>query len=184
MHPLRRAVISLVALWSILAAVWAVTQATKPTPEKFVRFLEQNPLGTALGSEREKIVSHAARMLNGLDFEQRRSLRGTPALRSFANGMNQSEKAQFAEMTMPDSVRHLAAEFNRMTDLERRRAVKRLQREWGANAQQAPDLLTQDDAARLLAEGRERFWEEANAKVKADLAPLLTEIEASVPREP
>lgn len=184
MHPTKKAAIALAGLWSIIAASWMAWHSLRPTPEKFARLLEQHPLSAATGPERTKIINHAASLLNGLDFEQRRNLRGNPVLRAFTDAMTQTERASFADLTMSDSVRYLAVEFNRMTELERRRAVKRLQREWNANADRAPDVVAGDDAVRLLSEGRETFMHEANSKVKADLAPLFAEIEASVPAKP
>lgn len=183
MHPTKKSAIALVGLWSAIAAGWFVWHSLKPTPEKLVGFLEQNPLAGAAVPERGKIISSAASLLNGLDFEQRRSLRGNQALRAFAEAMTQTERASFADLTMPNSVRYLAAEFNGMTELERRRAVKRLRREWNANEDSAADIISGDDAARLLSEGREIFMHEANSKVKADLAPLFAEIEAFVPEK-
>lgn len=167
----------LAVLWSVVVGAIAVRQWVRPTPEKLAAFLAANPLSAATEAERARIVREAARMLNGLDFEERRSLRKAEVIGRFAQDLTEAERADFFEMTMPDSVRQFAAEFNRMSTLERRRAAARIRRGLQENRSEAADLLENDELARLMREARESFLREANETVRAELGPLLQDAE-------
>lgn len=180
MHPLTRAAVAVVALWLAVAAAWALAKSLQPTPERFAAYLRENPLAGADANQRGEIIGRAAHMLNGLDFDQRQALRGDNVIRGFAEALTEAERSRFFELTMPGSVRQFAAEMNRMTPLERRRAVKRMRREMEGSRENPLDILSGDDVVPLMREGRENFLREANAQVRQDMLPLFDEAEKSM----
>ncbi len=172
-----RALIILAVVWGMVAAAVLFTRSVKPSAESITEFIESNPIAERTPEERSRIISRAAQMLNRLEFKERQRFRELQVDRTFFEQMTKEERLVFLEATLPEGFRQLMEALNKMEPKERQRIVKRaladIERE-------TPDLagrLDDEDTQKLISEGLESFYEEANAEVKLEFAPVIERLQ-------
>jgi hypothetical protein len=129
-------------------------------------------------------------MLNALSFEERQRARmDRMALRWF-EAMTEQEKSWFVEATMPSGFKNMITAFEQMPEDKRRRAVSdalknlkttqakiqegRVGPPPGGTNQVALSPELQDQITRI---GLKSFYSESSAQTKAELAPVLEELQ-------
>jgi hypothetical protein len=105
--------------------------------------------------------------------------------------MTEDEKAAFVELTMPTGFKQMLASFEQLPEDKRRKsiddAVKRLKeaqeqtKEEGEAAPEAgthaPPVLSKELQEKIATIGLKSFYSESSAQTKAELAPMLEELQ-------
>jgi len=170
----------LAAIWIAAGSVYWFSRAAAPSPEKLRAFLASRPLGAPGDRERAGTIAGAAARLNRLNFDQRRALREDGTLRQFFEGLTPEERTRFLELTLPEGFRQMMDALNKMDPAKRKRLVQRALEDIRRQSPQAADRIDQENVAKIIAQGVSTFYEEANADVKLDFAPVLEELQRNL----
>jgi hypothetical protein len=183
---LVKGIAALLVVWGVAYGLMRWAGAAKPTPEKVVAFVEENPLsGVSDPEERKRIIGELADLLNGLEPADMRELEeraGEDPRRDLFGEMSPDEQFFFLERRVGRAFQQMMQSFNEMEREERKRIVerslKRMKEERGG-----PARLEEADPAiaeKITEAGLKAYYEEANAETKLDLAPLLEEMQRSM----
>lgn len=189
-RPVLLAVAALVALWLVAMAAYSVAKNLKATPEKVRAYTEEVDFSKLSGADRAKAIRKLAAMLNALSLEERQRLRMDRTVYRWFEQMTEEEKSAFLEATMPTGFKQMLGAFEELPEEKRRRtideAVKRMKetrQKMVASGGVMPPAGTNDVA--LSAElqqqvtkiGLKSFYSESSAQTKAEMAPLLEEMQ-------
>jgi hypothetical protein len=219
-RPLIVAASVLVAVWVVAWAGYSLAQRSKVTPEKVRDYLQAVDLEKLQPAEREKAIKKLAAMVNQLQNQERRELRGDLTDGSRRNAsrtndathgegisktnrpprdlsgdrwfqqMNDDEKAMFIEATFPSGFKRVLESFEKLPAEKRQKAVadavKRLRearakgRPPGAPADTNAPPVSKELQDKITAIGLKAFYSQSSAQTKAELAPLLDELQRSM----
>ncbi len=219
-RPIFIAAVVLLAVWAVAWAGYSMAERAKVTPEKVREYLKSVELDKLPPDERKKAIQKLAAMVNQLQNQERRELRGdvTDGKRrepGQTNGlgqgegprgtnrpprdligerwgkqMNDDEKALFIEATFPSGFKQILGAFEKLPPEKRQKAVadavKRL-REARAKGQfpNATGSTNEPPVSKELQEkitaiGLKALYSESSAETKAELAPLLDELQRAM----
>jgi len=176
MRIVWRCLLALAVIWSLAAGALLLVQRSRPTPQKFMRYVAEHPLEGLDAPGRAGVIDHAARLLNGLNTEQRRELKKGGVLRAFFTKLNREERRRFAELTLPAGFRQMVKTLNKMDPGQRKTVVARTLRDLRRQSAVASELSGEDDIREMLSGGSAIFEAEANPQVKLDFAPVIEEL--------
>ena len=179
-RPILLAVAALVLIWGMAFAAYEFVQQSRITSEKVRAYMESVDFSRLSQVEREAAIQKLAAMLNALSLEERRSLRLNRL--AWFNEMTEAEKAEFLDATLPTGFKQMIAAFEEMPPDKRQRvvdqAVKQM-KEAGEN--QAPGtngmILSPELQEQVTKIGLKSFYSQSSAETKAELAPLLEEMQ-------
>ncbi len=182
---------------AVLVVVWLgawggvrLAASFKMTAQKFSAFADKLDLSKLYGADRAKALRELADKLNRLPAEERRRVRmgrGRPD-RLFEQ-MTEAEKSDFIEATMPTGFKQMISSFEQLPDDRRKsaieRAVKRLQdrREGDPGSEDGgrrPPEVSEALQKKILTLGLKTFYRESSAQTKAEVAPLLEELQRAM----
>ena len=170
----------LIAIWGLAAVVIWVSRSASPTPEKLKAYVGSHSLAGAGDAERARILEKTAAQLNSLTFEQRRELRESGAVRGFFENLTPAERARFLDLTLPEGFRQMMSALNKMNPEKRQKLVQRALDDIRKNAPQSADRIHEDEVKKIVGQGVSSFYENANADVKLDFAPVLEELQKNL----
>ncbi len=187
-----RAAIALVIVWVLAITGWTISKNLKVTAEKVRAYVQSVDLSKLSGDARARAIQKLTDMLNKLSPEERRQMRLGRAAESWFNQMTEEEKGQFIEATMPTGFKQMITAFEELSEDKRRRAVddalKQLRqaqshmaagempRSGGTNA----PVLSPELEAKVRAIGLKSFYSQSSAQTKAELAPVLEELQRAM----
>jgi len=187
------AFVLLAASWALATAGFRLAERLKVTPERFARYLQDTNLGPLEGRARQRALDRVASMLNRLTPDERRAARLAPAWGRWLSQMTSVEKADLLEVTFSPGVRQMLEQFDRLPEDRRKRAItdilerlRRAQEEWAATDPEAYAAMDAADAwwkaspelqDQAIQSGLLDLFEEAPPDVKAELAPLIHELQ-------
>lgn len=168
--------LALVAVWAVAGGMIYLAQAAKPTPEKVAACLREDLAGKS-AAERAKRIDRAADMLNRLSFEDRQKLRGDRAQERFFRALTPEEQGRFLDATLPSGFKQIMENFNKMEPAKRKQFVERAVAEMKKHeGEEAPRPVDEALQQKIVNQGLRSFYNDANADVKLDLAPLIEEL--------
>jgi hypothetical protein len=186
--PLIIAAAVIVGVWLLAWAGYTLAQNAKVTAEKVRTELKSLQLAKLAAAERAKALRKLADMLNALPADERRVARLDAEWRRLFLEMTDAEKAEFLEQTLPTGFQQMLSSFEKLQPEQRKKAVGDAMRRL-KEAQENPDNrlaggappgMTEDMQKRATAIGMNAFYTQSSAQAKAELAPLLEEIQRSM----
>ena len=170
----------LLAIWAVAAVVIWVSRSASPTPEKLKAYVGSHPIAGLGDAERAKVIEKTAAQLNSLTFDQRRDLRESGAVRGFFESLTPPERARFLDLTLPEGFRQMMSALNKMAPEKRQRLVQRVLDDIKKNAPQSAERINEAEVKKIVGQGVSSFYENANADVKLDFAPVLEELQRNI----
>jgi hypothetical protein len=191
-RPLIYAGIALVVVWITALAVYHFAARTKMTAERLNQYAASMNLDQLSAAEREKALAGFAAKINSLTYEERLKWRRGEAWKKWFASLTEAERLKFIEATLPTGIKQMLDAFSALPDDQREKIIdnslKRL-KEQGANGGNnnggdygkngSPPLSPElEQKAREL--GLQTFYSQSSAETKAELAPLLEQMQQSM----
>jgi len=187
------AVAAIVGIWVLAITGHWYLDSLKMTAEKVRAYMESVDFATLTGDARANAIKELEDKLNALPYEERRRLRLQHLVNNWFNQMTETEKSQFVEATMPTGFKQMITAFQNLPDDKRRklidntlnnlrnadhRPVSGMQNSTNAPAAgtNAPVISPQLEAE-IRNIGLKTFYSQSSAETKAELAPVLEELQ-------
>src|SRR5277367_5449443 len=189
-RPIFLAMIALVVIWAVAIAGYEIARHAKVTPEKVRAYIRSVDFSHLSAADREAAIRKLAAMLNALSLEERQGLRIDR--RGWFDEMTEAEKSEFLEATLPTGFKQMLGAFEEMPPDKRKhvvdQAVKQLQdaRQQMAADGQAPaagsngPVLSPELQEKVTKIGLQSFYSQSSAETKAELAPLLEQMQQTM----
>src|SRR5882672_5144488 len=189
-RPVFFCVLAVLVIWIVAIIGFRIARNSKMTAEKVKVYVESVDLLKLTGAARAKAIKDLADKLNALSIEERRQARLDRIARGWFDQMTEEEKAGFIEATMPTGFKQMLASFEQLPEEKRRRtvddALRRLKEE--RDKMQAGDngmaqgatngpVLSEELQAKVRTIGLKTFYSQSSAQTKAELAPVLEELQ-------
>ena len=179
---------SLAAVWLLAWGGYTLASRSKVTIEKVQAYVNSVDLQKLGSADRAKAIQNLAEQLNALSFDERRRTRVEGMWRDWFSKMTEEEKGQFIEATMPTGFKRMIAAFEEMPLERRKRAVddalkqlREAQKRSGdpraAFAGTNAPPISEELQKKVTTIGLKTFYSQSSAKSKAELAPLLEELQ-------
>jgi hypothetical protein len=193
----RPVIISLVALVAVWLCAWggyAISKNSRMTADKIRAFVEQIDFSKLSGDARAKAIRDLADKINRLSPDERRNARLEGIWSKWFAAMTEEEKAMFLEMTMPSGFKQMLASFEQQPADRRHRAVTNAMehlKEAREMSQTDYDkktkprgtnqpVISEDLQKKIAVIGLKTVYSDSSAQTKAELAPLLEEIQKNM----
>jgi hypothetical protein len=188
-RPAAFSALAIIAIWLLAWAGHTLARNSKMTADKVRAYVESADLSRLSGTARAAAIRKLADMLNALSIEERRRARLERISSSWFDQMTEEEKGAFIEATMPTGFKQMLTAFEQLPEEKRRRAVddavKRLKEtqakmqtgEVGPPDTNAPAPLSDELQAKVRTIGLKTFYSQSSAQTKAELAPVLEELQ-------
>jgi hypothetical protein len=189
-RPIVFGLLILAALWLLAGGGYWYAKNSRMTAAKVRQYLETVDLSQLRGEARAKAIRELVRRLNALSWEERREARLGADWNKWLAAMTEEEQAGFIEATLPTDFKQVLNAFEELPEAQRRRtiddAVKRLRQaqqelasanappDWGP---EGPPVLSEEVRQRAVKSGLKTFYGESSAQMKAELAPVLEEMQ-------
>jgi hypothetical protein len=183
------AALALVGIWMVALGGWWISGNLKVTPEKVTSYVNSVDLSKLSAADRAKALQALADMLNKLSLQARQRMRADRTAYRWFEHMTEEEKGQFIEATMPTGFKQMITAFEQLPEEKHRRtiddALKRLleanagQMPRGGNSNRPPPI-SDELQAKVRMIGLQTFYSQSSARTKAELAPLLEELQRSM----
>jgi len=178
----------LLAAWLVTFAGYRIAGQMKVTAEKVRRYAESVDLSKLSPAERARAIQRLADMLNALTIEERRQARLGREWEKWFAQMTDAEKSQFIEATMPTGFKQMIGAFEEMPAERRQKAIgdalrglreaqARMKADGSPNAGTNTAFLTEEQQKQVVAIGLKTFYGQSSAQTKAELAPVLEEMQ-------
>ena len=187
------AVAALVGIWLVALAGWWISNQLKVTPEKVQAYVNSVDLGKLSAADRAKAIQSLTDMLNKLSLEERQRLRLERITNRWFEAMTEEEKGQFIEATMPTGFKQMINAFEQLPEDKRQRAIddalkrlretnKRIGTGQVSAGQRANHRLSisEDLEVKIRTIGLKTFYSQSSARTKAELAPVLEELQRAM----
>ena len=191
-RPIVLAVAAIAVIWLVAFAGYTLAKNAKVSPEKVRAYTGAVDFSHLSAADRARAIQKLAAMLNALSLEERRGLRLDRTAYQWFEQMTEEEKGGFLEATMPTGFKQTLAAFEQLPEDKRRRvvdqAVKQMKdaREKTAADGQAPPqgtngvVLSEELRQKVTTIGLKSFYSQSSAQSKAELAPLLEEMQKAM----
>lgn len=183
--------LGLLGVWLVLGAGWLVSNRSKATAEKVAAYLHANDLSKMSPEHRAHALDELSRQLTALPIEERRRARMDEAWDKWFAEMTEAEKGALIEATLPSGFKQMLAGFEQLPEDKRRKAVSdalrdlRKAREAALDGEPSelridrnrPPELSEELQQKVVKIGLQAFYTESSAQTKAELAPVLEEMQ-------
>ena len=193
-RPIALAASGILAVWLLAWGGFTLARNSKMTAEKVRVYLEETDLGKLSGEARARALRKLTDMLNRLSPEERRRARTDGLARRWFDQMTEEEKSAFIEATLPTGFKQMINAFEKLPEERRKKviddSVRRMReaRERGESSDpfqrtrgtNQPPVLSKELQEKVTAIGLKSFYSQSTAQSKAEIAPLLEEIQRSM----
>ena len=163
------------------------------TAEKVRAYLHKVDLRHLTGQARAKALHKLADQLNSLSPEERRTARLDREWNQWFKEMTDQEKADFLDATLPSGFKQMLTAFEELPADKRKKAVEdaldrlkkagddpTLREQWLVEGEAPPPQMSEELQKKVAAAGLKSFYSQSSAQAKAELAPLLEELQRSM----
>ena len=175
------AAVVLLAAWAMALLGMHIAARSKMTAAKVIAAVHETDLDRLSAAERTKRLRALADRLNALNAEERRRARNDRAWDRLWMQMSENEKSGFIEQTMPSGVKQMLTAFENLPEDKRRyaitNAIARMQSEREGAAPDQREPLSEELQKKMISVGLKTFYAESSAQTKAEVAPLLEEMQ-------
>jgi hypothetical protein len=187
--PVVLAIAALAAIWLAAGISFAIVKHAKVTPEKVRYYVASVDFSKLSPADRKAAIHKLADMLNRLSMEERRRLRLDRSSEGWFEQMTEEEKGEFLEATLPTGFKQMLGAFEEMPEDKRKRAVdhavkslKDARDKMVASGGMPPPgtnsaVLSEELQQKVATIGLKSFYSQSSAQSKAELAPLLEELQ-------
>lgn len=191
--PLLYAVGALLLVWIVAFVGYSVASYYKVTPEKVAAFLRSTHLNQLSAEARAKALRELSRKMNTLSAEDRRKARLDGEFATWFQEMTEEEKGRFIEETMPSGFKQMLASFEQLPADKRKKAIDDSLRNMRKTREQVESQdgvpgdtggqtnrmgeLSPELQKKVVQIGLKSFYSESSAQTKAELAPVLEEMQ-------
>jgi hypothetical protein len=178
--PVAWAAAVLAGVWLLAWAGFSIAGSFKMTAEKFSTFASGLDLAKLNGDQRARALRELADKLNRLSAEERRQVRLGQVQGRLFNEMTDAEKGAFIEATMPTGFKQMLSSFEQLPAEKRRKAIDgalRRLRTAGPDSHPPAPPMSDELQKKIVATGLKTFYQESSAQTKAEVAPLLEELQ-------
>jgi len=193
-RPVVVALAALLGVWLAALGGYALSDHFKMTAEKLRAFVQGTDLSKLSGAARAKALRELAAKINALSPEERRQSRVDKLWNDWFRDMTEEEKSQFLDATLPSGFHQMLASFEQQPPEKRQRAIddaiKQLRKERDNPSQKtnesnlndtnAPPVLSEELQQKVTTIGLNSVFTSSSAETKAELAPLLEEIQKTM----
>lgn len=192
-RPILLALAALAVIWVVAFAGYEIAQHAKVTPEKVRAYISGTDFTHLSAADRAAAIQKLAAMLNALSLEERRKLRLDHTAYNWFDAMNEDEKGQFLEATMPTGFKQMINAFEDLPADKRKRAVDQAVKQMRdarekmvASGQLPPPkdpngiVLSQELQDKVTKIGLQSFYSQSSAQTKAELEPFLEELQRTL----
>jgi len=189
-RPVVFSLVAVVVIWAISLTGYKLAHNWRVTADKLQAYIERVDLSTLSGAARAKAIKDLARKVNALSVDERRKARMEGIVWPWFEKMTEDEKAGFIEETMPTGFQQMLSSFEQMPADKRRMAVEdalRRMKQAGERLQSdgvvSPPpgtnglALSPELQAKVRTIGLKAFYSQSSAQTKAELAPVLEELQ-------
>ena len=184
----------ILGLWIIALTGYSIAKNRQVTVERIRSYVESIDLASLSGSKRAAAIKRLEDMLNALSPEERQKARLERLSIAWLKLMTEEEKSQFIEATMPTGFKQMLTAFENLPEDKRRKTIddslrrlrdeqRRIQTsssEEGPADTNGPPVISDDLQAKIRTIGLKTFYSESSAQTKAELAPVLEELQRSM----
>jgi hypothetical protein len=189
------AVAAIVGIWMLAMAGHWYLESLKMTAEKVRAYEESVDFASLTGAARAEALKELEDKLNALSYEERQRLRMEHIIGEWFDHMTEEERNQFLEATLPTGFKQMIGAFQDLPDDKRRRLIDNTLNNlrnakdgtpskggWqnstnsvanGTNS--AP--ISPELEAKIRTIGLNTFYSQSSAETKAELAPVLEELQ-------
>jgi hypothetical protein len=188
------AVAAIVSIWVLAMAGHWYLESLKMTAEKVRAYEESVDFSSLTGAARAKALKELEDKLNALSYEERQRLRMEHILGEWFDHMTEEERNQFLEATLPTGFKQMITAFQDLPDDKRRRLIDNslnnlrnakdgtAAKGWqngtkavASGTNSAP--ISPELEAKIRTIGLNTFYSQSSAETKAELAPVLEELQ-------
>ena len=193
----RVILIALAALTFISLAgfvVWSIAaENSRMTPQKLALYVQSVDLKKLSGADRAKALGRLAEGENALSPDERRRWRIEGIWRGWFKEMTEDERGRYLEATLPTGFKQVINEFEDLPQAKRKQTFDAVMtslrekhrlpidrepgREEPAFGTNGPPQLSADLEKKVLALGLKTYYSESSAQTKAEMAPVLEELQ-------
>jgi len=186
------AALGLIVIWGVSFAGYKISTSLKMTADKVRAYVASMDLSRLSAGERARALQALADKINRLSREERQRLRLGRMGEGWFAQMTEAEKSAFLEATMPAGFKQMISAFEELPAEKRLKtiddALKRL-REVSANASSGAEGLSGETnrppispelEAQVRTIGLKTFYSQSSAQTKAELAPVLEELQRAM----
>ena len=181
-----------------LAGIWLTAWAgqwyfdhLKMTADKVRSYVESVDFAKLSGNARAKALKELEDKLNALSYEERQRLRAEHLIDNWFAQMTEDEKSQFIEATMPTGFKQMLGAFAQLPEDQRHRVVDNALKNLRTAQQRAstngiaagtnsPPAISPELEAKIRTIGLNSFYSQSSAETKAELAPVLEELQRTM----
>lgn len=178
-------------LWAVALTGYSIAKAHRVSLEGLRAYVESTDLTKLSTADRATAIRKLADMLNALSMEERQKARLQHLSWSWFSQMTEEERAGFIDATMPTGFKQMLTAFEQLPEDKRRKsiddALRRLresqtQRQPGSSEEDqpgtnGPPVISEELQAKIRTIGLKAFYSQSSAQTKAELAPVLEELQ-------
>lgn len=170
--------IALILVWGATAAGFAIFKNSKMTAAKVEQHFQQLDLTNLDATARPEALRRLVDDINALPPDERQKYREDGAWRPLFNDMTEKEKSDFIEGTMPTGFKQVMKSFEQLSPEKRQEAIDDALKQLRQNAgNKNPSGLSAQLQQQMVKEGLKAFFTQSSAETKAELAPVVEEMQ-------
>jgi len=192
-RPFYLGLAALVGAWLLAMAGYALADHWRMTADKLRAYLARTDLNQLSGEARAKALRDLEAKINALSPEERRNARLGQLWAQWFAEMTDAEKSAFLDATLPTGFKQMLTSFEQLAPEKRKEAIDSAIKNLKDAREKSPEeykksnashtngpVLSEDLQKQVAVIGLKSVYSDSSAEAKAELAPLLEEIQRNM----